>query len=79
MKHLTSDEIINYVSAEKIDDDFLKLADTVNLHIEQCDECLKKVRAFQLVQDEIVRIKYHEKKIYKTHQKNEVDQVDMDM
>lgn len=47
MKHLTNDEILNYVSFDTLDDENMKLASDVVLHIRQCKECLKKVNAFQ--------------------------------
>lgn len=51
MNHLTVEEIIAFVSATELNDSFLKLAGKVNGHIAQCDECLKKVKAFQTVYD----------------------------
>ena len=56
MKHLTTDEIIDFVSMNQINSETLKLASTVNTHIGKCEKCLRKVRAFQLVYDEFVKI-----------------------
>ena len=56
MRHLTIDEIIDFVSMVQINDETLKLASTVNVHIGKCEKCLRKVRAFQLLYDEFVRI-----------------------
>ena len=44
MNHLTTTEIIDFVSISKMDADSLKLASRVNGHILKCDECLKLVR-----------------------------------
>lgn len=55
MKHLTVDEIIDFVSIVRIDADSLALASKVNTHIKNCSECLRKVRAFQVIYDELLR------------------------
>lgn len=56
MSHLTIDQIIDFVSMNQINDETLKLASTVNKHIGKCEKCLRKVRAFQLVYDEFVKL-----------------------
>jgi hypothetical protein len=48
MKHLTIDEIIDFVSTEKVD---CELASKVTTHILRCQTCFNKVRAFQNVHD----------------------------
>jgi hypothetical protein len=53
MKHLTIDEIIDFVTSENITDS-LVLASRVNGHIVRCQECFNKVRAFQNVYDGLV-------------------------
>ena len=53
MNHLTTTEIIDFVSISKMDADSLKLASRVNGHILKCDECLKLVESFQEVYDEL--------------------------
>lgn len=56
MKHLTVDEIIDFVSFEKMDNESLANASKVNTHIISCASCLKKVRAFQAVYDELTAL-----------------------
>ena len=56
MKHLTVDEIIDFVSFDAVNEKTLSLASTVNAHIVECDDCRKKVEAFQTVFDEFVRL-----------------------
>lgn len=56
MNHLTTTEIIDFVSINKIDNNSLKLASKVNGHILKCDDCRKLVRAFQEVYDELQRM-----------------------
>lgn len=56
MKHLTVDEIIDHVSFERLDRQALENAAKVNAHISCCSRCLRKVRAFQLVYDELVKV-----------------------
>lgn len=56
MKHLTVDEMIDFVSINKLDDESLKLASVVSAHILQCDICRKKVEAFQIVYDELIKM-----------------------
>lgn len=53
MNHLTVDELTEFVSFEKADGQDLALAARVNAHIGQCESCLRKVRAFQTVFDEM--------------------------
>lgn len=56
MRHLTVDEIIDFVSMDRINAETLQLASTVNTHIGKCEKCLRKVRAFQLLYDEFVKL-----------------------
>lgn len=53
MKHITVDEVIGFVSFTKLDEDTRALVAKVNAHIMQCPACLRTVRAFQLVYDEL--------------------------
>ena len=53
MKHLTADEILEFVSLSKLDDEAIRLSAAVNGHIRQCEKCRKLVSAFQLIQDEM--------------------------
>lgn len=56
MKHLTIDRIIDFVSISEMDKASLELSFFVNEHIRECEECLEKVRAYQDVYDEFVRL-----------------------
>lgn len=56
MEHLTVEEMIDFVSFNKIDNEFLSLASRVNTHILRCKACREKVAAFQLVYDELVKM-----------------------
>lgn len=56
MKHLTVDEMIDFVSLTQLDSSTLMLAATVNEHIRTCQQCLKRVQAFQLIHDEFTKI-----------------------
>ncbi len=53
MKHLTADEIINFVTINTLSKENLELAATVNSHILVCDKCREKVAAFQAVSDSL--------------------------
>ena len=53
MKHLSTDEIMEFVSLENISAESLALIEKVNSHIRVCKGCFGKVRAFQLVYDEL--------------------------
>lgn len=52
MAHLTFNEIIDFMSFEKIDNNTLQLASVVNTHISECKECFDLVSSFQLIYDE---------------------------
>ena len=56
MDHLTVEEMIDFVSFNKIGDDTLKLASKVTAHVIRCDACREKVSAFQLLYDEFVKM-----------------------
>lgn len=56
MKHLTVDEMIDFVSFNKLDSESLALASKVNAHIFECEICRKKVEAFQIIYDELVKM-----------------------
>lgn len=56
MTHLTVDEMINFVSFDRVNEDSLAIAVKVNSHIRGCEECLDKLRAFQTVHDELVKL-----------------------
>lgn len=56
MKHLSIEDIIEFVSAERLDDTFLELAEKVNGHIRECEECLELVSAIQAIYDEFTML-----------------------
>lgn len=47
MNHLTTDEILQFVSFTTVDDESLRLASRVNSHILQCEECRNMVIEYQ--------------------------------
>jgi len=47
MNHLTTDEIIHFVSFGTLERDNLELAAKVNAHLLRCAECFEKVRRCQ--------------------------------
>lgn len=55
MKHLTVDEIINFVSLTELNDEALVLCAYVNEHIRKCKRCREIVRAFQMIYDEFTK------------------------
>ncbi len=55
MKHLTVDEMIDFVSFNDLEPETLALASRVSAHILTCEACRAKVEAFQSVYDEFVR------------------------
>lgn len=56
MTHLTVEEIIEFVSFDKLSEDTIALSTKVNEHIRSCFSCLEKVSSFQIVYDELCRI-----------------------
>lgn len=56
MSHLTVEEIIEFVSFDKLSEDTIALSTKVNEHIRLCSNCLEKVSSFQMVYDELCRI-----------------------
>lgn len=54
MKHLSIDEIIEFVSLTEENKDADKILEKVNGHICRCGACLQKVRAFQMIYDEFM-------------------------
>ncbi len=56
MKHLTVDEIINFVSLTELNSEAIELSATVNGHIRNCENCLKLVSSFQMIYDEFIRL-----------------------
>ncbi len=63
--HLTTDEILNFITMESLTQENVTLAAQVNSHIMQCDECRKKVEAFQALNDKLSGTILSDKKHYK--------------
>lgn len=59
MKHLTVDEIIEFVSLTELNSEAIKLSASVNGHIRECEKCLTLVRSFQMIYDEFCRLSSH--------------------
>ena len=57
MKHLSVDQIIEYVSMTKMNDEELNLSATVNEHICKCEKCFELVQSFQLISDEFTELR----------------------
>lgn len=57
MNHLTFEEIAQYVSLKKLDEEAFALASKVDTHIRECDQCLELVRAVRTIHDELVKRK----------------------
>ena len=57
MKHLSTDEILDFVTLESLDEDGLALSKRVNKHIRSCPSCMQKVTAFLEIHDELEKIK----------------------
>ncbi len=51
MKHLTIDEILDFVSIADLSRESVTLAAMVNGHTRKCEKCRKNVCAFQLIYD----------------------------
>lgn len=53
LEHLSTEEIIKYATASKINKETLELLSKVNCHIRKCPSCKEKVVAFETVNDEL--------------------------
>lgn len=47
MEHLSISDVINYVTASKVDRETLDLMSKVNFHIRSCSACREKIEAFE--------------------------------
>lgn len=56
MKHVTVDEMIEFVSLDTLDAKSLALASNVTTHIRNCPHCRGTVRAFQVICDEMTAL-----------------------
>ena len=80
MKHLMVEKIIEFVSAETFNDSFVKLASEVTTHIRDCDECRRKVRAFQDVYDELKDLAFENgNEIFEDFKKNAEKKVEAEL
>lgn len=52
MNHLSIDEVIEFVSFNKMTKENLELAARVNAHICRCEKCLELVNKYQAIYDE---------------------------
>ena len=53
MKHLTVEEIIQFVSMTELTTETIHFSAAVNGHIRKCAKCLELVKSFQMVHDEL--------------------------
>ena len=56
MEHLQIEEIMDFVSIDQADEASMRLGAKVSSHIIGCEKCLEKVRAFQDIYDEFIRM-----------------------
>lgn len=56
MRHLTVEEIIDFISIQGWSEASVALIARVNGHIRNCDACLKRVQAFRLIYEEFQRL-----------------------
>lgn len=56
MEHLSIEEIIKYVTVNKVDKETLDLLSKVNGHIRICSFCREKVASFERVSDELKKV-----------------------
>ena len=56
MKHLTVDEMIDFVSFDGLDSETLQFAAKVQSHLLACKACREKVAAYQEIYDELLRL-----------------------
>lgn len=56
MNHINVDDVIEFVSIDKLDNDTIALAQKVNSHLLICPECRERVTAFQTVYDALLKI-----------------------
>lgn len=79
MEHLTIEEIIDFVSFNKLNDESISLAKKVNLHILKCDECREKVAAYQTICDQFVNIGRNDDLTNVCNKNNETKDTFLDM
>lgn len=46
-EHLTFDEMIKYVTIDKLDDEALSFITEKNVHLKECKECAKRIDKLQ--------------------------------
>lgn len=52
MKHLTLEEMLDFVSLKEMNREAIQLCTVVNGHIRECKKCRQAVTAFQMIFDE---------------------------
>jgi bacterioferritin-associated ferredoxin len=61
MKHLTDDEIIELVTASDTDKETMSSIAEANAHLVKCGECVRRVRAYQILAEGLIKEKEHGK------------------
>ncbi len=56
MEHLSAEEIIDFVTSNRLDSETLRLASKVNAHISSCEDCRTQVNRYQAIYDEFCRL-----------------------
>ena len=56
MNHLTTEEIISFVTMRELDEEQKETARKVNLHMLSCSSCTEKVEAFRVVYEAVCRL-----------------------
>ncbi|MCQ2467712.1 MAG: hypothetical protein MJ166_09365 [Clostridia bacterium] len=51
MAHLTDEQILDFISIKDTNAESLKMIGEVNKHIFQCQDCLTRVKAYQVLDD----------------------------
>lgn len=65
MKHLSMDEMINYVSLNDFTSENLEFIAEKNIHLAECKECSDRVMALQVVYDELATLGINELSLIK--------------
>ena len=55
MRHLTVDEMLDFVSLEELNEESIAYAAAVNSHTRKCEKCRRAVCAFQEIYDKFVQ------------------------
>lgn len=55
-KHLTFNEIMDFISVKKLNEETEKIINRVNLHIAHCEECRNLVRQYQQIKEDFEKL-----------------------